>query len=58
MTNEAYSAYPAEQTVLLSEGCGMYVLAVEKDFKMVNGAGSLAKYNGSTIQIIHLYHTK
>ena len=49
MTNEAYSAYPAEQTVLLSEGCGMYVLAVHRDYVMSNSSGVLAKYKGETI---------
>ena len=36
MNNEAYTAYPSEAEVLLTEGCSIYVLAVDFGVKIEN----------------------
>ena len=57
MNNEAYSAYPSEAEVLLSEGCAMFVLAVDTGFMIENTVGgAMAPFNGKEMTVIHLYH--
>ena len=57
MNNEAYTAYPAEDEVLLSDGCPMFVLSVDKGFKITNtGDGEMSEFDGKVITIVHLYH--
>ena len=56
MNNEAYSAYPSEGEFLLSEGCGVNILAVERNFTIKNFHPSLDKYDGKVLTIVHLYH--
>ena len=36
MNNEAYTAYPDEGELLLEEGCGVHVLAIDSDVKIEN----------------------
>ena len=36
LNHEGYTAYPNEQEVLLSEGCNVILLSVEKDCKIDN----------------------
>lgn len=57
MKNEAYSAYPNEDEVLMKEGCHFWVLAVDTGVKIVNNSTSdMALYNGKTMNVVHLYH--
>lgn len=57
MNNEAYTAYPSESEVLLSEGCKMFVLAVDRGVKINNSTdGVISTYNGKEVTIIHMLH--
>jgi len=56
MNNEAYTAYPSESEVLLTEGCDIYVLAVDHDVKISNFEGQIGVYNGKEISVVHLFH--
>ena len=54
MNNEAYTSYPVEREMLLTEGCGVYVLLVE-EVVIENEHAAWADFNGKTITIVHLY---
>ena len=57
MDNEAYSSYPSEAEVLLTDGCDMFVLGVDHDVKITNNtSGQMAQLNGKLITVIHLFH--
>ena len=36
MDNEAYSSYPSEAEVLLTDGCDMFVLSVDREVMIHN----------------------
>lgn len=55
LNNEAYTAYPYEKEVLLSEGCKVYILKVEKKVRITNTHVSYSNYHGKLINIIHLF---
>ena len=58
MNNEAYSSYPSEAEVLLSDGCDMFVLAVDSNVKIKNNSESpIAHYNEKRLTVVHLFHT-
>ena len=58
MDHEGYSAYPSEAEVLLTDGCDMFVLSVDKDVKIQNNTdGLMAKYSGKNMTIVHMFHT-
>jgi len=56
MNNEAYTAYPSEAEVLLTEGCKINVLAVDYGVKISNALGQIGFYNGKEMTVVHLYH--
>lgn len=56
MSNQDYSAYPAERQFLLMEGCRVYVLAIQRKVKIENTHEGMHKFNKKEITIIHLYH--
>ena len=56
LNNEACTAYPSESEVLLSEGIGVYVLAVDVGVAIENSTGgAMATYNDCNITVIHLF---
>ena len=57
MNNEGYTAYPREKEMLLSEGCGVWVLNVERDVVVENMRESFEDFVGKAITIIHLIVT-
>ena len=56
MNNEAYTAFPTEREILLQEGVGVWVLAVEKDVMIDNPHAAFAPFNGKALTIVHLCH--
>ena len=57
MNNEAYTAYPSEAEVLLSEGCKMYVLSVDKGIRInATSEGEMAYFKNKVVTVIHLFH--
>lgn len=54
MNNEAYTAYPNEGEVLLTDGCVMRVLAIQRDVKIDNPYPSFKRFTGQTITVIHM----
>ena len=54
--NEAYTAYPSEAEVLLTEGCEINVLAVDYNVKISNTLGQIGFYNGKEMTVVHLFH--
>ena len=56
MNNEAYTAYPSESEVLLTEGCDINVLAVDYGVKISNALGQIGFYNGKEMTVVHLFH--
>lgn len=59
LNNPAFSAFPEEDEFLLSEGCGVYVLKIQKNVKIKNDYGIYEhelKINGKKMMIIHMYH--
>jgi len=56
MNNEAYTAYPSEAEVLLTEGCKINVLAVDYGVKISNALGQIGFYNGRQMTVVHLFH--
>ena len=56
MNNEAYTAYPSEAEVLLTEGCPINVLAVDYGVKISNALGQIGFYNGRQMTVVHLFH--
>ena len=55
LNNEAFSSYPYEQEVLLSEGCEVYAVGVE-DIVINNKHQDFDKYNGKSVTLIYLVH--
>lgn len=58
MNNEAYTAYPSSEEVLLAEGCCIHVLGVDYGVRIDNGEGQIAKFSGQKITVIHLIHSR
>lgn len=58
VSNEAYSAYPSEAEVLLSDGCAVHVLAVDMAVKIENETANdiMTRITGKTITVVHLFH--
>merc|ERR1719240_2567906 len=56
MNNSAFTAYPEEGEMLLMEGTRVYVLLIESGVKIENSNSSMAKFDGKTITIIHLFN--
>ena len=57
MNNEAYSCYPSEADVLLSDGCDIVVLAVDSNVNIQNKlANSIEYFNKKHLAIVHLFH--
>merc|ERR1712070_613752 len=53
LSNEAYTAYPNEAEVLLTDGCSMYVLAIDTGVKIENTTkGQIAAYNGHALTVV------
>ena len=58
MNNEAYSCYPSEAEVLLSDGCDIVVLAVDSNVNIQNKlANSIEYFNKKHLTVVHLFHT-
>ena len=56
MNNEAFTAYPSEGEVLLTEGTVVRVLAIEKDVLIKNINEGFEAYNNKLITIVHLFN--
>ena len=56
MNNDAYSAFPGEGEILLTEGIAVYVLDIQNDVKIQNRHESMKEYDEKIIKIIHLFH--
>ena len=54
LDNQQYTAYPVEREILLSEGCQVRVLGVERDYVIKNE--NMPLYNGKQVTIIHLFN--
>lgn len=54
LNNEAYTAYPAEGEVLLTDGCVMRVLGIQKDVLIDNPYPTFSKFNGKKLTIIYM----
>ena len=57
MGNEAYSAYPSEEEILLCDGCDMFALSVDSNIQLNNMTGVLSDFNNRILTVIHLFHT-
>ena len=57
MNNEAYSAYPSEEEILLCDGCDMFALSVDSNIQLNNMTGLLSHFNNKILTVIHLFHT-
>ena len=55
LNNAGYSAYPAEQEVLLNEGCPVCVLDVE-EVVIKNEDETFSPYNGKSVVLVYLYN--
>ena len=56
MNNEVFTAYPSESEVFLTEGCDIYVLAVEDGVKISDCEGQIGVFNGQEMTVVHLFH--
>ena len=57
MTGEAVSAYPEEEEVLLTDGCYMWILAVDENVLINNiTQGKIKEFNGKRIHVVHLFN--
>lgn len=56
MDTPAFTAYPTEAELLLTEGCRTYILAIDKDIKIKANDGAMKEFDGKVITIIHLFH--
>lgn len=56
LNNEAFSAYPEEAELLLSEGIRVFVLAIDEGVKISNTSKTMGRFNGKRVTIVHLYH--
>ena len=54
LNHSAYSAYPSESEYLLLEGSFVFVLAVERDVKIINRYQSMVAFHGKKVTIIHM----
>ena len=57
MNNEAYSAYPSEEEILLCDGCDMFALSVDSNIQLNNMTGLLSLFNNKILTVVHLFHT-
>ena len=55
MNNEAYTAYPCEREILVTEGKQVYILSVDRGVVIQNPNASFAKYNGKTLNVVYLF---
>ena len=65
MNNEAYTSYPNENEILLREGCKVFILKVQEDFKYTNPKIVFTNSEGveqacldQKITIIHLFNSE
>lgn len=56
MNNEAYSSYPHEKEVLLTEGCDIYVMQVERDVRLEETHESFKEYEQRSVDLIYCFH--
>lgn len=49
MNNEAYTKFPREREILLTNGCAVCVLEVEKNVKINNTYSNFSDFDGKTI---------
>jgi len=54
MSNEAYTAYPDEGEVLLTEGKEVWILGIDENVKIENDNEEMELYNGKTVTIVYL----
>ena len=54
LNNEAYTAYPYEQEIILAEGSEVIVLKVDTEFKLQNLDLQIANYYNRHLTLIHL----
>ena len=55
MNNEAYTAYPSEREILLTEGRPVFILSVDRGVVIQNPNASFASYNGKTLTVVHIF---
>lgn len=56
MNNEAFTAFPSEGELLLSEGCGVFIILIEQDILIDNPYAAFDDFRGKKLIIIHMYH--
>jgi len=54
MSNEAYTAYPEEGEVLLTEGNKVTILGIDQNFKIENTDQDMELCNGKTVTVVYL----
>lgn len=56
MNNHAYSAFPGEGEILLTEGIAVKILDIQNDVKIQNKHECMKDFDGRSIIIIHMLH--
>lgn len=56
INNSAYSAYPSEGELILSEGERVMILGIEKDVMIENVHKQMLKFDGWSITVVYLFN--
>ena len=56
LNNSAYSAYPSEGELILSEGERVMILGIEKDVMIENVHKKMLKFDGQSITVVYLFN--
>ena len=55
LNNEAFTAYPGDQEMVLRQGCRVYVLQVQKKVVYKNNYTTFQEFNDQEFTIVHLF---
>lgn len=55
LNNEAYTAYPSEGELVMPADTRVFILDIQRNYRIKNNNPSFAKYNGRSINIIQCY---
>ena len=55
LNNPAFTAFPYEEEILLSEGCPVLILDIVRDFEITSSDQYFKNFKNKRITIIHLY---
>ena len=56
LSDERYSAFPAEKEFLLMEGFDVLIINVDNDYVIENKVPGFEAYNSKTVTIVYLYN--